>query len=432
MGNGVNTSGLFNPATTGPGQQVVSYFVTNNGCSASKPLVVNVTAPPTVDIGGSETVCFSTQEVQMVAVPSGGTWSGEGVDNDGTFTPGFVTPGSTVTLTYTFTQNGCTVLKTKQVTVSFNPAAVNAGQDQTVCLADGPFVLTGFVGSGGTWSGSGVSANGVFNPANSGTGSFTLTYTVTFAQSPTCQGTDSKIVTVIPSPAAPSTLGDTICRQGAGTLTANGIAAFFRWYTNATGGTPISGQVSPLYSTPVLSTSTTYYVSQLTGGCESPRTPVTAFVNSFDNASFSVTLNLLTASPSNGQSYQWLFAGNPIAGGNQSTYTATQNGNYSVIIQLDGCSDTSAVQFVLVTDVDKPLAENKWKVFPNPAQHQLFVEGEGLQEILMLNVLGQEVIHVSKVHEFQSILQIGHIPAGVYWVEMRGLEKVRKAKVVVR
>jgi len=407
--------------------------VTSNGCLASRPLVINVSAPPTVDVGGSETVCFATNEVQLTGLPAGGTWSGNSIDSDGTFSPGFVNPGNTETVIYSVTVDGCTVSKTKQMTVSLNPGTVNAGPDQTICISEASFVLQGVVVSGGTWSGTGVSANGVFNPATAGVGNFTLTYTVTFFQSPGCAGTDTKVVSVISSPQAPNVQGDTICRQGIGTLLATGIAGSFNWFTTQTGGTAIAGQVSPSFTTPVLTTSTTYFVSQKVGTCESPRTPVLAFVNNFNNAGFIVAglPPTLTANPSNGQSYQWMFAGNAIPGATQSTLLPGQNGDYSVIIRLDGCADTSQAQFVTVTDVTVNLKRPIWKVFPNPVQQDLFLEGDGIEEVKLLNVLGQTVFQSKRV-TFQETINTDKMPNGVYWLELKGRQRVEKVKVVVK
>ncbi|MBI3520727.1 MAG: gliding motility-associated C-terminal domain-containing protein [Bacteroidetes bacterium] len=66
---------------------------------------------------------------------------------------------------------------------------VNAAADQTVCANAAAFTLPGFAPSGGTWSGPGVTAAGVFNPATAGIGTHMLYYTLG-----PC--TDSKIVKV--------------------------------------------------------------------------------------------------------------------------------------------------------------------------------------------------------------------------------------------
>jgi gliding motility-associated-like protein len=87
------------------------------------------------------------------------------------------------------------------------------------------------------------------------------------------------IVTVTPAP--PSGSGATICSPAAVTLTAGGVTnGQYRWYASATGGLPIAGAVNSNYVTPVLSATTTLYVSAINGTCESARTPLlVAFCN---------------------------------------------------------------------------------------------------------------------------------------------------------
>jgi gliding motility-associated-like protein len=81
---------------------------------------------------------------------------------------------------------------------------------------------------------------------------------------------------------APTTIGASSCGSAVTiTLSATGgTNGQYRWYTNATGGSAIVGEVNSSFSTPLISTSTTYYVSINNGVCESPRAPVTATVSS--------------------------------------------------------------------------------------------------------------------------------------------------------
>ena len=431
-GTGVTAGGLFNPALTGPGLQAVVYTATQNGCSAGKVLTISVTAPPVVDAGGTETVCFSTNEVQLTGLPAGGIWSGSGVNSSGLFTPGFVTPGTTVTLTYSVNADGCTASKTKQITVSFDPVSVNAGPDQTVCISDPPFVLSGFTGSGGSWTGTGVNAAGVFNPAVAGVGTFTLTYSVSFIQSPLCTGSDSKTITVISAPQAPAGQGDTICRQGSATLAVSGGSGPYRWYNTPTGGTALPGQTNAVFTTPVLSSSATYYVSRVAGTCESPRTALLAFVIDFNNTSFSVSglPPLLTAAPAGAQSYQWLLGGNAISGATQGTFQPVQSGDYSVIVQFNGCADTSSQQFVLVTQTAGRAGEPNRRIYPNPVSRELNITGEGLQEIRLRDAMGKTLLIQKGKDQDSQKLDVSELPNGLYHLELQFRDGIRKQKVM--
>ncbi|MBD0256937.1 MAG: IPT/TIG domain-containing protein, partial [Cytophagales bacterium] len=92
---------------------------------------------------------------------------------------------------------------------------VNAGPDQTVSVTDPPFALAGYSPAGGTWSGSGVTADGTFTPAQAGKGSFPLVYTV---QQDGCAGSDTLRITVVDGQVAVSIAGFTPAAGPAGTV----------------------------------------------------------------------------------------------------------------------------------------------------------------------------------------------------------------------
>ncbi|MDX5422137.1 MAG: T9SS type A sorting domain-containing protein [Hymenobacteraceae bacterium] len=83
------------------------------------------------------------------------------------------------------------------------------------------------------------------------------------------------------TPAAPATTGAARCGTGTLTLTASGAKEneSYRWYTASTGGTAIPAATGNSYATPVLESTTTFYVSIVNGESESIRTAVTATIN---------------------------------------------------------------------------------------------------------------------------------------------------------
>ncbi len=102
----------------------------------------------------------------------------------------------------------------------------------------------------------------------------------------TCESVRTPVIATITSPPSPPTVtGGSGCSPSSTvTITAAGAAnGQYLWYSQATGGTPIPGQVNGSFTTPQLSSTTTYYVS-INNGCESSRQAVTAEIKTCPKA----------------------------------------------------------------------------------------------------------------------------------------------------
>jgi ELWxxDGT repeat protein len=80
-----------------------------------------------------------------------------------------------------------------------------------------------------------------------------------------------------PAPAGPLATAPTILASYPVTIKANGCPGIVRWYANSSGGSPIF--TGDNYTTPLLNTTTTYYLSCTVNNCESQRSPATVTVN---------------------------------------------------------------------------------------------------------------------------------------------------------
>ncbi len=162
---------------------------------------------------------------------------------------------------------------------------------------------------------------------------------------------------------APAVNGATRCGTGSLLLTATGgSAGNYRWYTASTGGA-ITGEVNDTYTTPSISATTTYYVSIVSGSCESPKTPVTATVNAIPVApvvagsticttATAATITVTTPAYSSYRLYDVASGGTPLAtgAGNFSIATPASTTTYFVSSVDNACESGRTSVTVTVTD----------------------------------------------------------------------------------
>lgn len=189
-------SGTFTPNAIGIFTLTLS--VTQNGCTATDQMVMQVRALPTVNAGLDQAICQG-QTVQLGATASSSngaitlyTWSGGAVSNSLSQNP-TANPASTITYNVTAVDAAsCSSQDQVTVTVSL-PPVVDAGPALTLCNDPVPTTLTGQSPSGGIWTGPGVTSGGVFTPSAAGT--IILTYSVT---TPTgCSGSSTRTINVV-------------------------------------------------------------------------------------------------------------------------------------------------------------------------------------------------------------------------------------------
>jgi len=149
---------------------------------------------------------------------------------------------------------------------------------------------------------------------------------------------------------------------------------------------------------------------QLSNGCDSFFTVSVNFVET----GFAVNGVELTANLSSANSYQWLLNGSPIPGATNSTWTALEEGNYSLEIETNGFPCTSKSVFVMVSSVVDISDDTRINVYPNPIQDRIFIELasdlEGdIVEYELINLLGQQI----QKGAFQNIIPVRSSKAGI-------------------
>lgn len=146
-------------------------------------------------------------------------------------------------------------------------------------------------------------------------------------------------------------------------------------------------------------------------------------VVSYVDTSVIENVNILTANTSGAQ-YQWLDCDNWqfIQGEDGQSYAVINSGSYAVMIAENGCIDTSACHYILVTDIDE-VDKDEILVYPNPVNDFLAIEipgdNEGF-EVQVFNMAGQVVVSplkISKTNRFN--LSVENLGSGIYFLRIR-------------
>jgi|GEM_PF-1172360 len=440
--SGGNLVGTGTSFTTPSLNASTSYFVesTDNACTSSPriEIIATVNTTPTVTGTTPATRCDAGTLV-LGATGSAGTvnWfdslTGGSLVGTGT---SFTTPSINATTSYfvEVTNAGCTsspralviatVNTTPSITITIPASRCDTGN--LILSASGSAGTVNWYDSltGGNLVGTGVSLT---TPSISSTTSYYAEVTNTgCTSSPRIE----VIATVNTTPSITGTTPASRCDAGTLTLGAAASTGIIDWYDALTGGTLVGTGTS--FTTPVLSSSATYFAEVTNAGCTSTsRTPVTASVTIIDISVLSGT-NILTSNQV-AASYQWLncSTGNSvIAGATSQSYSPTVSGTYAVMIGLNSCIDTSICTSIVVIGVEE--YENiNLSVYPNPSSGKVYVTSAPKGEYKVINELGQSVLQFSQESQGDVEFSLESFNNGVYYLIGVQNNKIIRSKIII-
>lgn len=132
-----------------------------------------------------------------------------------------------------------------------------------------------------------------------------------------------------------------------------------------------------------------------------------------------------------GVTYQWIDCGNgnaPIVGQTGQSFTATQPGNYAVIVTLNSCSVTSDCE--LTTGVSDG-QENTIRLYPNPNSGHFTVASseDGLLEVFSMT--GQLLLHQA-ISNGETSVSLSGQARGTYLVRITCGENTTHKRIVIQ
>lgn len=131
------------------------------------------------------------------------------------------------------------------------------------------------------------------------------------------------------------------------------------------------------------------------------------------------TLTSAAAAPA---TYQWIncATNQPIPGATSQSYTATSNGNYAVIVTINGCSDTSQCRPVTGLSIKESITQIA-RIYPNPANdklHVIFADQISNAILQIQNTAGQ-ILHKQELkNATQATIDVQSYASGIYFMHI--------------
>ena len=168
-------------------------------------------------------------------------------------------------------------------------------------------------------------------------------------------------------------------------------------------------------------------------GCDSMVTVTLTIIDAID---LSTSISGLTISSDQvGATYQWLdcdYANSEIIGAIEQSYTATVNGNYSVVITKDGCTDTSSCVNINTVGINENILSNELSVYPNPTKDKITIVLDHVEsgtEISVFTTLGKNIL-TKKITSNQTVIGLRDFETGIYLVQIRNGKSVTTKRIV--
>jgi len=194
-GIGISIDGIFDPAGLQTGNYDITYTLTNaQGCTSTSQGIVSIVDSPDSSFE-NQSICSNAGLVQLTANTEGGTWSGTSITSNGVFNPTGLAVGD-YEISYTLMNaDGCT--SSSVGIINILETSNNAFENQSICANSAPVQLVSNT-EGGTWSGTGVSNNGIFDPSGLAIGDYEISYTEINADG--CTSNSIGIITILETP----------------------------------------------------------------------------------------------------------------------------------------------------------------------------------------------------------------------------------------
>jgi hypothetical protein len=201
------------------GENLVKIIVRKNGCAftalSNKAKIIatqSSIATPTITSSGNLNFCPGNNVTLIASSGSTYLWS------NGSTLQSINVNQTGVYSVKVFDANGCASPTSLEVKTNVYSNTITAGANENICQNGGTVTLSGNYPPEGTWTGMGVTANGIYDPVAVSPGTYTLTYSQCFKSA-------TKTVTVISTPSindfSIKSLADSTCKGSSTSIIVN-------------------------------------------------------------------------------------------------------------------------------------------------------------------------------------------------------------------
>ncbi len=159
------------------------------------------------------------------------------------------------------------------------------------------------------------------------------------------------------------------------------------------------------------------------------RTLVAVF--SVNTPTISANGTILTSSSNAGN--QWYLDGNIINGATSQSYTATLNGNYTVI--ANGSTASAPYNLTTITGIVESSSATTMNIYPNPFTSQTTISFSEVQKnstVKIMDVMGKEIKTIHFTGN-QLIIEKGDMLEGIYFIQITDWNKnVLNGKIMIQ
>jgi gliding motility-associated-like protein len=279
-GNGVSSTGLFDPSAAGPGNHDIIYTLGSGNCIEDDTISISVIDLPNDSLVPAGPFCEVDAAYTLQAITTAGLWTGTGITdtNLGTFDPAVATPGLHI-ITYTYT-SVCSFVQTMPITVKPNPTIPIVSNNSPMCeRLDLNFLTTTIQDATYNWTGPNGFSSNLQNPVISNvtyadSGDYQLYIIVDGCLSPVA----TSLGAIWPTPPTPVILTNAPICEGQNLFleTDSFPNASYFW----SGPSGFSSNVrKPVIGYPTEVNSGTYEIIKIANGCSSVATSIDVVIN---------------------------------------------------------------------------------------------------------------------------------------------------------